>query len=132
MHEVFEGINSEYDIPSAVGQLVLEGKIGKNESESLISKLKDLISSSPVSTWFKPGSILMKEAGILLPAGSIRRPDRVIIDNGKATIIDFKFGDENPHYSNQISLYRSLLKEMDYEDTEAFIWYVDSNKILKI
>jgi hypothetical protein len=72
----------------------------------------------------------MKEAGILLPSGNIRRPDRVIFRNGKTTVIDFKFGEENEHYIEQVNLYRSLLIDMGYSDVDAFIWYVDRNKII--
>ena len=62
--------------------------------------------------------------------GVTRRPDRVIFRNGKTTIIDFKFGEENPHYAEQVDQYRNLLMDMGYENIEAFIWYVDKNKIV--
>jgi hypothetical protein len=72
----------------------------------------------------------MNEAGILLPSGVTRRPDRVIFKNGKTTIIDFKFGEESPHYAEQVDQYSNLLTAMGYEDIDAFIWYVDKNKIV--
>jgi len=65
-----------------------------------------------------------------LPSGITRRPDRVIIKDGKATIIDFKFGEENSHYLEQVEQYRHLLIEMGFASAEAFIWYVDKNKIV--
>ncbi len=132
MHEVFAGISCKDDIPDAVGNLVLEGKIGANESAALIERLNDLISDELVSSWFQPGNILMKEAGILLPSGGIRRPDRIILRDGNAIIIDFKFGEESPGHAEQISLYRNLLEMMGYVKTDAFLWYVDRKKILKI
>jgi hypothetical protein len=49
---------------------------------------------------------------------------------GKTTIIDFKFGEENSHYSEQVNKYRNLLLDMGYKDIEAYIWYVDKNKIV--
>ncbi len=76
------------------------------------------------------GNEVITEAGILLPDGKTKRPDRVIIKDGKATVIDFKFGDENPHYIDQVNQYRELLINMGYKNTEAFIWYVDKNIII--
>jgi ATP-dependent helicase/nuclease subunit A len=73
---------------------------------------------------------VMNEAGILLPGGLIRRPDRVVFRNGKTTIIDFKFGEERPHYADQVDQYRRMLVDMGYEDIDAFIWYVDKNKVV--
>jgi ATP-dependent helicase/nuclease subunit A len=130
MHEVFEGINSPSDIPSAVRKLVLEGKLPGEESDIIEQRVNSLISDPQVADWFASGNVVMTEAGILMPSGSLRRPDRVIFKNGKTIIVDFKFGEENPHYTEQIELYRRLLLDMGYNNIEAFIWYVDKNKIV--
>jgi hypothetical protein len=130
MHEVFEGINSGSDIPNAVRRLVLEGKLPPDEAANIEGRIKLLISDPKVSEWFSPSNRILKEAGILLTSGNIRRPDRVIINNEKAIIVDFKFGEENDHYLEQVGLYRGLLLDMGYDKVEAFIWYVDKNKIV--
>jgi len=130
MHEVFEGIDTSSDISFAIRKLVLEGKLPEEESADLESRVNLLIKTSEVTEWFMPGNVVLKEAGILLTTGNIRRPDRVIIKDGKAIIIDFKFGTENNLYIEQVNLYRSLLADMGYENIEAYIWYVDKNKIV--
>lgn len=130
MHEIFEGIDTEADIPAAIRNLVLEGKIAKEESEDIKGRVMEMIRLPVIADWFMPGNKVMKEAGILLPAGVTRRPDRVIFRDGKTTIIDFKFGEENANYSGQVNQYRNLLLDMGYKDIDAFIWYVDKNKIV--
>lgn len=132
MHEVFEGIDIPGDIPTAVRNLVLEGKLTAEESEEIEERVNDMIKMPQVADWFMPGNKVMKEAGILLPAGVTRRPDRVIFRNGKATIIDFKFGVENSHYAEQVNQYQRLLLDMGYKEIEGFIWYVDNNKIVSV
>jgi ATP-dependent helicase/nuclease subunit A len=130
MHEVFEGIKSSCDISFAVRKLVLEGKLPVEESVDIENKVNSLISLPQVRDWFLPGNQVMNEIGILLPSGITRRPDRVIIKDGKTIIIDFKFGDINDHHLEQIEQYRHLLIDMGYSNIEAFIWYVDKNKII--
>jgi len=130
MHEVFEGIDTSADISFAVRKLILEGKLPEEESAEIESRINHLIRMPQVEEWFTPGNEVMKEAGILLTSGNTRRPDRVIIKDGKTIIIDFKFGKENNNYIEQVNLYRSVLKDMGYENIEAFIWYVDKNKIV--
>jgi ATP-dependent helicase/nuclease subunit A len=132
MHRAFEFIDSMEDIPGAVGRLVLEGLIPLSESESMTYRLKELISMPEVADWFLPGNRILKEAEILLPSGMIKRPDRVIIRDKKAVIIDFKFGEENAHYPEQIGQYRELLTGMGYTQVEGYLWYVDRNKITKV
>jgi hypothetical protein len=130
MHEVFEGINTPDDIHAAVRKLVLEGKLADDESAEIEKKVHETIRMPQVADWFSPVNKVMNEAGILLPKGVTRRPDRVIFKNGRTTIIDFKFGEENPHYVEQVKQYRNLLVDMGYSDIEGFIWYVDKNKIV--
>jgi ATP-dependent helicase/nuclease subunit A len=132
MHEVFEGIRTTGDVSNAVRKLVLEGKLPEVESADIEKKITSLISSPLVAEWFLPGNEVMTEAGILLPSGKTQRPDRVIFKDGRTIIIDFKFGEENPHYYDQIDQYRSLLIEMGYTNIEAYIWYVDKNKIVNV
>jgi ATP-dependent exoDNAse (exonuclease V) beta subunit len=132
MHEVFEGIDSSENIADAVRRIVLEGKIEESESEKLILKLKTLVSEPPVHEWFMPGNELIKENGILLPSGTVKRPDRVVLRDGKTIVIDFKFGEEKSHYITQIRQYQTILNSMGYNDTQAFLWYVDKNKIINI
>ncbi len=132
MHEIFEGIDTQEDIPSAVKRLVHEGKILESESDLLESKLKTLISGPVVSEWFRPGIKVLKESGILLPSGNTLRPDRIIINNDTAVIVDFKFGGENPQHASQVRQYCKLLNGMGFKKTDAFLWYVDINKIVTV
>jgi ATP-dependent exoDNAse (exonuclease V) beta subunit len=132
MHEIFEGINVPADISFAIKKLVLEGKLPEEDSAEIENKMNDLIRTPEVEGWFLPGNEVLREAGILLPSGNTKRPDRVIIKDGKAIIIDFKFGEENPKYSEQVDNYRRLLADMGYNNIEAFLWYVDKNLIVNV
>jgi ATP-dependent helicase/nuclease subunit A len=132
MHEVFEGINTLSDVSVAVRRLVLEGKLTAGESPEIEKQVLEAVQLSGVSDWFSADNDVLTEAGILLPDGVTRRPDRIIFRNGKTTIIDFKFGEEKSHYIDQISRYRALLKEMGYENIDGYIWYVDKYKIVSV
>lgn len=132
MHQVFEGISTPDDIPTAVSNLVLEGKLTGEEYSEMVARVTNLIGLPRVANWFHPENEVMKEAGVLLPSGNIRRPDRVIFRDGKTIIIDFKFGEEHSHYAEQVEQYRSLMVDMGYKNIEAFIWYVDKNKIVEV
>jgi ATP-dependent exoDNAse (exonuclease V) beta subunit len=131
MHEVFEGIDTAEDVSAAVSRIVMEGKLNESEADSLVKRLNALISAQPVSAWFRYGTKVLKEKDILLPSGVTKRPDRVILTNEKVIVIDFKFGEENEHYKDQIKQYSNLLVEMGYSAVDAYLWYVDKNKIIR-
>ena len=130
MHEIFEEIVTLKDIRPAVKRKVIEGKIPASEEQGMIEKISLKAGMPGISTWFEEGNEILTEASILIPHSGIRRPDRIIMRNEKTTIIDFKFGEENNHYLTQIRQYKSLLSEMGYTNIEAFLWYVDSDKIV--
>ncbi len=130
MHEIFEGIKTTDDISRSVRKLVLEGKLTAQAALDLEKRIEKLIAMPDVTDWFKPGGEILTESGILLPSGHTRRPDRIIFRDGKVTIVDFKFGEESPHYLEQIDQYRRLMAEMGYTSIEAYIWYVDKNLIV--
>lgn len=132
MHEVFEGIDVAADIPGSIRKLVLEGKLPAEEAPAVITKVENLISHPPVSEWFSEGNIVIKETGILLSSGNIKRPDRVILKGDKTIIVDFKFGSESTAHHEQVEIYRGLLLDMGYKNIEAFIWYVDNNKVVAV
>ena len=129
MHEVFEKINTSSDVVPALKRLSLEGKIPENEIDILVQKINTLISAPEISEWFHHDNIVLQEAGIILPNGLVKRPDRVVIRDGKATIIDFKFGKQKPEYNEQLRQYKELLAEMGYNNIAANIWYVDEGVV---
>ena len=132
MHEVFAGIATPSDVVASLKKLSLEGKIAENEIDTLKQRINDLISTPDICEWFHPENIVLRETGIILPSGLVKRPDRVIIRNGKTTIIDFKFGKQNQKYNRQLSQYKDTLTEMGYDDVAANIWYVDENIVVVI
>ncbi len=132
MHEIFESVRTPADVEGAVGKLVLEGELPASSEAEMISSIRSLISGPVASDWFREDNNVMTEASILLPSGSLRRPDRVIIRDDRIIVVDFKFGNENPAHSTQVRQYRDLLKEMGYPAAEGFLWYVDHNRIITV
>jgi ATP-dependent exoDNAse (exonuclease V) beta subunit len=130
MHGIFEEIITHDDVDTAIRRRVIEGKIPETEEAGLRDKINALISQPEIKLWFEKGNEVLNEASVLIPGSGTKRPDRIILRDGKAIIIDFKFGDENPHYLSQIRNYRKILIEMGYPEVEAYLWYADVNKIV--
>jgi ATP-dependent helicase/nuclease subunit A len=130
MHEIFGEIITRDDVQIALRKKVMEGSITESEEEQLRSKIENLIRKPVIKDWFETGNIVLNETSVLMPDSTTKRPDRIILKDGKAIIIDLKFGDESPHYLNQIRQYRNLLTEMGYNVAQAYLWFVDADKII--
>jgi len=130
MHEIFEEILTPDDVRSAVRRKVIDGKLPGDEEAALCEKISAKIRLPGIREWFDAGNEVIREASILLPGAGTRRPDRIILRDGKTIIVDFKFGAESPQHLSQIRHYKHLLSEMGYTDVESFLWYADSEKIV--
>ena len=78
-------------------------------------------------------SQLPNEVDILLGKGETRRPDRVMIGDGKVTVVDYKFGEKtSSRYQRQMREYVRLIRKMGYPVVEGFLWYVALGKIERV
>jgi ATP-dependent exoDNAse (exonuclease V) beta subunit len=132
MHSLFEESQTIEDIYRGLEQMVFQGRLSRTQGEKLAGKIASVTSFEPVASWFRPGIEVRKEPGLMLPGGTLRRPDRVMIDNGRVTVVDFKFGEESDQYFSQLNQYRSLLEKMGYTEVKAYIWYVETAKVVEV
>jgi ATP-dependent exoDNAse (exonuclease V) beta subunit len=132
MHEIFGEILTSEDAGRSVRKKVLEGKIPESEEASLIGKIEKLLNDPEVGKWFEKGLEVYNETSFLMPDSQLKRPDRIIFKDGRATIIDFKFGGESNSHIRQIRQYGSILESMGYVVEKACLWYVDAGKIVSV
>lgn len=115
MHEVLAGIRTRQDVPP--------------DMQADMQAFWDLV--APYD-WFDEGKTVYLEHDLLCANGATYRPDRVVIDGNKATIIDYKFGHEKRHqYLDQVRDYMTLYAQMGYQPC-GYIVYVTLNEIVPV
>ena len=135
MHSLFATIRTEADIEPQVDQMVRDGLLESvHKADRLKHDIHAHIDSTPgAKQWFDGNYALFNEASIIYHDGGVlqaRRPDRVMIKpDGRAIIVDFKFGREKEEYMHQVQEYMDLLRKMGYRQVEGHIWYVYTNRI---
>ncbi len=135
MHQIFSRIITESDLGPVLSALQREGEVPEKEREALGKMIRQKISGTTVSHWFSAGDTkrVFNERAILCGDGAMLRPDRVIVDGDRVTVVDFKFGEnEKPSYILQVRNYMEQLRKMGYHQVEGFIWYVMLDKTVKI
>ncbi|MDE5639539.1 MAG: Dna2/Cas4 domain-containing protein, partial [Odoribacter sp.] len=133
LHEIFKSIEYADDAEQAVRNVYLSGMITKKEMEEYGEKIRAYLSEPVPSEWFDRKYKVINERDILFRFGSKVRPDRVIIKDRQATVIDYKFGyAEENKYLKQVQFYRTSLKQMGYREVRGYIWYVRLNKVVEV
>lgn len=138
MHYVFSLVTDYSSIEEAVERAVAEGvsTCGKEELKEMVASK---IGSVEEYGWFKEGNTIYNECSILTEEGQERRPDRVIVNGGSATVVDYKFGEYSGDdtwqlnsYKKQVSGYKQLLTRMGYANVQGYIWYISSDKVISV
>lgn len=132
MHLWLSHINTWQDAEPNLLRLIRQGLVTEKQAVELrkqFQKLQTLIEQKNHSDWFSNQYNILSEQDILTTSGNMQRPDRVMIRDKHAIVIDYKFGYEQlPTHQEQVRDYMSLLRQMGYT-TEGYIIYVALNKI---
>jgi len=132
MHALFSRIRTMNDIEQAVNLLIFDGMILPSEKAEYIRKVRESIQNAHVEDWFSDKYKIYNECTILTELNGTMthlRPDRILLSEDKTVIIDYKFGKPQPAHLEQMKRYIALLQKMNYPDINAFIWYVEIDRI---
>ena len=134
MHYLFQNIETTSDVGVAVKSLVSAGLLKENQHDDLVREVNSIISEKPYCEWFDGSWKIINETGILIPKQAMQRPDRVMIKNNKALVLDYKFGlKQKAGYKKQVMQYMNYLKEMGYySKVDGVVWYVNLNLLDKV
>ena len=130
LHDIFRKMLTIDDLERFLNPQFIEGNIAEAERENIVEMVKRALSNPTVSRWFSSDVSVKTEAEILLPNGSIARPDRIVFDGKEVHVIDYKFGKlQYEKDSRQALQYMNHLRNMGYKSVKGFIWYVMQNQI---
>ena len=132
MHQLLAQIEKIDDINEVLNNYLLEGVLSQARKEDVKIHLNKILSNKKVASWFDGSHTIKNEIPILLKNGHIRRPDRVMIKDNKAIVVDYKFGHEEIAHQTQVNEYVDLLSNMGYKKVEGYLWYVFQNKIIPV
>ena len=97
-----------------------------------LHNLQQLLQREGKTHWFDGSMSILTEQTILSNTGKTYRPDRIIIHQNQAEVIDYKFGNEHiSKYNEQLRNYTLMLQQMGYT-VDAYVVYVALQKIAKV
>ena len=134
-HKVLEKIITIDDILPTLAVMEQQGVISADISRELHRNLLDNMQNSVIAKYFEEGWIVRNENSILFHDGESMkayRPDRVVICDKTAVVIDYKFGKEQKSYIKQIENYKRLLREIGYANVLGYLWYIEKDKVVEV
>ncbi len=129
IHHVLGLIKTHKDLDNVFENLVRNGDVPIDGTDDLKTKVLQVIRHPKLKMYFDEGNTIRNERDIITENGLILRPDRLVIQGNKATIIDYKTGNKNATYHQQVHLYAKALEEMDYTVENKIIVYINETVI---
>ena len=124
VHAVLAGIQNVDEVEIAIDKIVFDGLIGIEEKNQLKKEIKEVLEVSEIKRFFDKDFSVKAERELILPDGNVLRPDRVIVKDNIATVIDFKTGRREKKHEEQIGKYVDILRNMNYKKVEGKIVYL--------
>lgn len=125
IHTALSQIKYSDDAEKAVDNLYFKGIIDKDEKTEILKKITEILNHPKIKPFFEKGLNIKNESEILIPTGKTYRPDRVIIKDNKAIVIDYKTGKTKQFHKKQIENYADILTQMNYNVIEKYLIYID-------
>ncbi len=132
VHEILEKAVSLNEAKEILQAFYFEGRLSETEKSAVELQLDELFTKPLFNSWFAGEGSLLAEQGILLPGGKQKRPDKIILGDNEAVIVDFKTGEEYERYEKQIKEYMELVSSLTKKPVSGYLCYLESGRILEV
>jgi ATP-dependent exoDNAse (exonuclease V) beta subunit len=127
VHNIMSEINTGNDIPFVMEDFYVSGKLSSQQVEELTPLIENIINHQDLSFYYVDGLTIFNERDIITKNGEVLRPDRIVINNKEAIIIDYKTGIEKQSHLDQLITYQSTLEEMDIKVIKKILIYINED-----
>ncbi|MBT7035870.1 MAG: UvrD-helicase domain-containing protein, partial [Lentimicrobiaceae bacterium] len=125
IHRILASIYYEYDLYTTFANISDSEILSSSEIDIIKDLVSRVIAHPELKRYFQEDLIIKNETEILLEDGTTVRPDKVVIDKDKLTIIDYKTGEEKNEDILQIKGYKKVFQNLNYKDIEAKLVYLN-------
>ena len=134
LHRILASVNVEDDLHKAVSDAIASGFLPEDEAEEAEKILSSKIRSVADRKWFSGDGVkILNEVSLIDSDGSLYRPDRVLVgEDGKVTVLDYKFGAKEHGHRRQVLRYADMWKRKGYAEVSAYLWYVMEDEVVEV
>jgi ATP-dependent exoDNAse (exonuclease V) beta subunit len=125
IHYMMGLIETGKDVDTAADLVLRKGDVAPSALNEIRSTVNQIIAHPKLQEFFSLKYKVMNERDILTDTGKLLRPDRIVLNNKEATILDYKTGKKNPKHKEQIQSYSDALEQMGFIVKNKIIIYIN-------
>lgn len=132
IHDLLAEIKVGEDARPALERFRLRGIASPDTYREIYDTILKMTGNSQAKHWFD-GTYRVYNETNLIAGGKLYRPDRMMLANDEAVIVDFKSGTvRDEAYKAQITRYCEILKETGMDRVSGYLWYIQTNEIDRV
>jgi ATP-dependent exoDNAse (exonuclease V) beta subunit len=131
IHEIMKRVNYKSDLERVLERLVLEGLLNDAEKQSLAIDLKELLNKEEIAGYFEHPYLVINERA-LMDKAEIKIPDRVVIYENEAVVIDYKSGEKRAEDAKQLNIYSGQLQKFGFKSIRKFVVYIERKLVEEV
>jgi CRISPR/Cas system-associated exonuclease Cas4 (RecB family) len=101
-----------------------EGLIQHSQKTIFEEKIKQIINHLELEDFFNPNYTVFTEHNIISPNEINLKPDRLVIHNSEAFLIDYKTGVPDEKHKTQIENYARVIEKMNLTVVKKVLLYI--------
>lgn len=122
IHQLLAGIRQLDDVPEQIRLSIAHGFLDEKAAEQLRAFTNKLRADTSLAPFFDPEAEVLNEHAIVGP-GIHARPDRLVIKDQKAWVLEYKTGQPQPQHQQQLDQYLDLMEAMGYEASGRLLYF---------
>lgn len=125
VHLLLSKIYTRFDVEITIQNFIQDGLISNESGRELILVINSIVSNPALAPYYSGDFEVYNEREIISTTGEIIIPDRLIIKkDNSAIIIDYKTGEANDGYINQLEDYAATINAMGHTVEKKILIYI--------
>ena len=131
-HELLSQLTTFDDLAPLLKHYVHTQRLTPKQATSLQDTFQQLFEDQRLRDWFSPQWQVHTERTLMLASGALARPDRVMTQQKKAIVLDYKLGTPLPIHRQQIKNYVYMMTQLGYQDVQGYLLALNKKQLIQV
>ncbi|WP_333807515.1 UvrD-helicase domain-containing protein [Flavobacterium sp.] len=127
LHEIMAFIHTKDDVDLAIQKATELGLITFSQNAIFKETIEKIVNHEELISFFDVVAKVYNEQNIIKKATKNNKPDRVVIKDNVAYLLDYKTGEKHNKHKIQLEEYEMALQEMNYTVAKKALIYIGEN-----
>ena len=124
LHEIMAFIHTKEDVDLAIQKATELGLITFSQNAIFKETIDKIVNHEELISFFDADAKVFNEQNIIKKATKTIKPDRVVIKDNLAYLLDYKTGEKHNKHKAQLEEYEMALQEMNYTVAKKALIYI--------